>query len=176
MKKASITTATTAAMLLGTLLFGAGVATAAPPVVGGPTDIVAPVDPPEPEPCEKKVISCDLPTFVTDFPTEPTLPTDITNPTVDPSEPTEPSEPAEPSEPSEPPATTDVTTTQQQPVGQPANGPSGIPTPNRIDTGAGPADPGSVNWWLIAVPVLALLALAASGTLLWIQRTERRPS
>jgi hypothetical protein len=31
------------------------------------------------------------------------------------------------------------------------------------------------NWWLVAVPVLALLTLAAAGAFLAIQRTERRP-
>lgn len=174
MKKATIT----AALMSGMLLLGAGVATAAPRVPIGPSDIAVPTAPPEPDPCSpKKYIPCDLPTLIIDEPTEPEEPTDIANPTVEPSEPTEPSQPGEPNEPSEPPATTTVvTTTQQQPVGRPAEGPSGIPTPTRIDTGAGPVDPGSVNWWLIAVPVLALLALAASGTLLWIQRTERRPS
>lgn len=34
----------------------------------------------------------------------------------------------------------------------------------------------ATNWWRVAVPVLALIALAASGAfLLLIQRTERRP-
>jgi hypothetical protein len=38
-----------------------------------------------------------------------------------------------------------------------------------------PGDAGT-DWWLIAVPVLALLALAAAAVVLLIQRTERRPS
>jgi hypothetical protein len=34
----------------------------------------------------------------------------------------------------------------------------------------------ATNWWRIAVPVLALLALVASGAfLVLVQRTERRP-
>jgi hypothetical protein len=34
----------------------------------------------------------------------------------------------------------------------------------------------AINWWRIAVPVLALLVLAAGGAfLLLVQRTERRP-
>jgi hypothetical protein len=162
-------------ILLGALLFGAQHAAAAPPVPIGPTDIVAPTVPPQPDPCEVKHIPCvltlpplapDLPTDIanpTDVPTtEPTMPTDFTNP---------------PSEPSDPPVTT---TTQRPPVEQPKNAPSGVPTPNRIDTGAGPSDPSNplptANWWLIVVPALGLLALAGAGTFLWIQRSERRPS
>jgi hypothetical protein len=144
MKKAMLTTT----ILVGTLLSGAGVAVAAPPFAG-PTDVAA-----------------ELPT---DFanPTEnpdPTVPADLTNPTENPDQ-------TDPPETTEPPVTT---TTQQPPVEQPKNPPSGVPTPNRIDTGAGPADP--VNWWLIALPVLTLLGLAATGTWLVIQRSERRPS
>lgn len=171
MKKTVLMTA----ILLGTLLSNAGVAVAAPPFAG-PTDIAAPTattatTEPEPEPC--KPINChitlptldELPTDIVN-PTEnpdPTLPTDITNPTVDP-DPTDPPT-------SEPPVTT---TTQQPPVEQPKNPPTGVPTPNRIDTGAGPADP--VDWWLIVLPVLALLGLAAAGAWLVIQRSEQRRS
>jgi hypothetical protein len=42
-------------------------------------------------------------------------------------------------------------------------------------TPAGQTTPDDANWWLVAVPVLALLALAAAGAFLAIQRTERRP-
>ena len=167
MKKAMLTTT----ILLGTLLSGAGVAVAAPPFAG-PTDIAVPTAPPEPEPCAPITCEITLPTLdelPTDIanPTEnpdPTLPTDIANPTENP-------DPTDPPETTEPPVTT---TTQQPPVEQPKNPPSGVPTPNRIDTGAGPADP--ANWWLIALPVLALLGLAATGAWLVIQRSERRPS
>jgi hypothetical protein len=47
----------------------------------------------------------------------------------------------------------------------------GVPVPNRIETGEGPADP--VAWWLVVVPGLALLLLAAGSAYLWIARTER---
>lgn len=166
MKKAMLTTT----ILLATLLSGAGVAAATPPFAG-PTDIVVPTVPPEPEPCEHKHVACDftLPTLVEQ-------PTDIVNPTVDPDPtiPTGPTDIANPTattDPTEPPVTT---TTQQPPVEQPKNPPAGVPTPNRIDTGAGPADP--VNWLLIVVPVLVLLGLAATGAIVVIRRSERRPS
>lgn len=172
MKKAMLTTT----ILVGTLLSGAGVAVAAPPFAG-PTDIASPTatTEPEPEPCEPITCEITLPTPVeppTDLanptenpdPTIPTGPTDIANPTENP-------DPTDPPEPTEPPV---ATTTPQLPVEQPKNPPSGVPTPNRVDTGAGPADP--VDWWLIALPVLALLGLAAAGTWLVIQRGERRPS
>ncbi|MBB4909745.1 hypothetical protein [Actinophytocola algeriensis] len=172
MKKTVLTTA----ILLGTLLSGAGVAVAAPPF-GGPTDIVAPTatTEPDPEPC--KPITCEI-----TLPTPDELPTDVANPTENPdpdptfptgptdiANPTENPDPTDPPEPTEPPVTT---TTPVPPVEQPKNPPSGVPTPNRIDTGAGPADP--VDWWLIALPALALLGLAATGAWLVIQRSERR--
>ncbi|MFC4855285.1 hypothetical protein [Actinophytocola glycyrrhizae] len=175
MKKAMLTTT----ILLGTLLSGAGVAAAAPPSAG-PTDIVAPTATIEPEPCAIKHVACDItvPTLAeppTDIanptadpdPTIPTGPTDIADPTEDP----EPADPADPQKTTEPPVTT---TTPVPPVEQPKDAPSGVPTPNRIDTGAGPADP--VAWWLIALPALALLGLAATGAWLVVQRSERRPS
>jgi len=166
--------AVTGSILLGALLFGAQYAAAAPPVPVGGTEIALPTAPPEPEPCEVKHVICDLtnptlelPTDVVDptLPTAPTLPTDITSPTVS----------TEPSEPSEPPATT----TRSQPTDVPAGAPQAapVPRPNRIDTGAGPSDPvDPMSWWLIAVPVLAILAMAAAGAFLWIQRSERRSS
>lgn len=43
-------------------------------------------------------------------------------------------------------------------------------------TPTGQTTPDDANWWLVAVPVLALLTLAAAGAFLAIQRTERRPS
>ncbi|MGB3437806.1 MAG: hypothetical protein WBA97_03545 [Actinophytocola sp.] len=171
MKKAMLTTT----ILLGTLLSGAGVA-AATPTFAGPTEIVAPTDPPEPEPCEVKRL-CDL-----TLPTMDELPTDIANPTatIDPTIPTGPTDianptvtddPTEPPETSEPPVTT---TTVRPPAERPKTPPSGVPTPNRIDTGSGPSDP--VSWWLLALPALALLGLAATAAWLVIQRSERRPS
>lgn len=166
MTKALLTTA----ILLGTLLSGAGVAAAAPPFAG-PTDIASPTVHPEPEPCEAKKI-CDF-----TLPTEAELPTDVANPTIepDPTIPTGPTDVANPTvtpEPTEPPVTT---TTEQPPVQQPQDPPSGVPTPNRIDTGEGPVDE-SANLWLLVIPMVALLGLAAAGTMLVIRRSERRPS
>jgi hypothetical protein len=60
-------------------------------------------------------------------------------------------------------------------VQQPQDPPSGVPTPNRIDTGEGPADQ-DASWLFLVVPALALLGLAAAGTMLVIRRSERRPS
>ncbi|MFI7675772.1 hypothetical protein [Actinophytocola sp. NPDC049390] len=167
MKKAVLTTT----ILLGTLLSGAEVAAAAPPFAG-PTDIASPTA--TPERCEVQV-TCDItlptvaepPTDIASPTVEPTTPTDVASPTAEPTRPTDIANP----DPTEPPVTT---TTPQPPVQQPQDPPSGVPTPNRIDTGAGPAD--EVNWFLLIVPALALLGLAAAGTLLVIRRSERRPS
>jgi hypothetical protein len=156
------------------------VAAAAPPFAG-PTDIATPTA----EPCAIQ-IRCDVtlptvaepPTDIASPTAEPTTPTDIANPTEnpDPTRPTDIANPTENPDPTEPPVTTTTTTTtsEQPPVQQPQDPPSGVPTPNRIDTGAGPAD--EVNWFLLVVPALALLGLAAAGTMLVIRRTERRPS
>lgn len=43
-------------------------------------------------------------------------------------------------------------------------------------TPAGQTSQDDADWWLVAVPVLALLTLAAAGVFLAIQRTEHRPS
>lgn len=42
-------------------------------------------------------------------------------------------------------------------------------------TPSGQTTPDDASWWLVAVPVLALLTLAAAGAFLALQRTERRP-
>ncbi len=173
MKKAVLTTT----ILLGTLLSGAGVAAAAPPYAG-PTDIASPTA--EPQPCVTK-IRCDItlptvaepPTDIASPTAEPTTPTDVTSPTATPTDTATPTRTPDPTtpDPTRPPVTT---TREHPPVQQPQDPPSGVPTPNRIDTGAGPAD--EVNWFLLVVPALALLGLAAAGTMLVIRRTERRPS
>ncbi len=174
MKKAVLTTT----ILLGTLLSGAEVAAAAPPFAG-PTDIASPTA--TPERCEVQ-IKCDItlptvaepPTDIASPTAEPTTPTDVANPTVDPTIPTGPTDIANPTEnpdPTDPPVTT---TTNQPPVEKPQDPPSGVPTPNRIDTGAGPAD--EVNWFLLVVPLLVLIGLAGAGTMLVIRQSERRPS
>lgn len=150
----------------------------APPPPGRsdrPTDIAIPtVDPEPPEPTPQ----VDLP--ATDIVAEePCWQTDTCPPPVDPCEedpqscePTD--EPTEPEEPTDEP--TDEPTTEptpsDRPVDQPRAAPESVPTPSRIDTGAGPADP--VNWLLIAVPALALLAMAGGGVYLWVARSERR--
>jgi outer membrane biosynthesis protein TonB len=173
MKKAVLTTT----ILLGTLLSGAGAATAAP-VLGGPTDLASPTVPPQPEPCVV-TIRCDVtqptaaepPTDIASPTAEPTTPTDIASPAAEPTRPTDVATPTAQPDPSQPP----VTTTSRQPqVEQPRNPPSGVPTPTRIDTGEGPAE--QVNWFLLVIPALVLLGLAATGTVLVIRRTERRPS
>lgn len=168
--------------LFGALLLGTPHAAAAP-APGGPTDVVAPTVPPEPPTTTKPTPQFDPP--ATDIVAErpcwqldncppPECPEDVLCPVpVDPCllDPKSCDEPSEPSEPTEP-AT--VPTPAGQPVDQPRPTPEAVPTPTRIDTGAGPAEP--VNWWLIAVPALALLAMAAAGTFLWIARSERRSS
>src|SRR5262245_51916583 len=47
----------------------------------------------------------------------------------------------------------------------------GTTTPAPVNS---PGDTGT-NWWLTAVPILALLALAAAAVVLLLQRTDRRP-
>lgn len=58
-----------------------------------------------------------------------------------------------------------------KPADQPRSIPGAIPTPSRVDTGEGPGDP--VNWWLVGLPALALLGLAAGSSYVWIRRGER---
>lgn len=139
----------TASLLLATLLLGAPQATAAPPTLSDQPDILTPADPPTPRPCEARLVSCDL-TLATDSPT------------------TDPPAPP-PAEPTTTTATGTATSSAPATSSDPVAGSAGTRTP------AGPA-PDGANWWLIAAPVLALLALAAAGAFLAIQRTERRPS
>jgi hypothetical protein len=73
------------------------------------------------------------------------------------SEPTKPTRPTRPTKPSNPPTTTE---------------PTSIPTPNRIDTGGGPAQD-SPGWLLWMVPGLALLTLAGGLGGWWLTRTEQ---
>jgi hypothetical protein len=185
MKKAMLATT----ILVGTLLSGAHVAAAAPPVTNQP-QVLAPTAAtvatrPQVQPCQVRYTRCDV-----TAPTRTKLPTDIATPT-DTTEPAEPSEPtrtklptatANPANPAETPEANEppvVTTTRQVPATQKADAPAGVPVPNRIDTGAGPSEvaaaPASLtDWWPLAVPLLALLGLAAAGTVLVIRRSERR--
>jgi hypothetical protein len=160
-------------ILAGVLLFAApAVATAAP--AAGPGDIAVPVDPPPPEPEPNPAVEPGADDVGVE---EPCWQTDTCKPPVDPClEDPESCEPVDPciedpmsceqvdpceEDPSSCEPTTTTTTAE----------PQGVPVPTRIDTGEGPADP--VAWWLVIVPGLALLALAAGGAYWWIARTER---
>jgi hypothetical protein len=88
--------------------------------------------------------------------------------------------PTQPSEPTSEPST-EPTSEPAEPTGSPelaVNPPTAGPPADSRSAAVSPAGTptsGDVTWWLIAVPVIALLALAAAGTALLIQRTERRP-
>jgi hypothetical protein len=152
----------TAALLLTTLLFPAHEASAAPPTADPPR-ILTPADPPQPQPCRKVgPVPCEV--------TFPTLTVDV---------PPTPSEPA--SEPAGEPSGPAVTTPAEETSSTPASG-DGTSTgdgtaagPARTTSPVSPPGPAGTDWWLITIPVLALLALAAAGTVLLIQRSERRP-
>jgi hypothetical protein len=144
--------------MLTTLLFTAHEATAAPPTAADPPDILTPADPPEPQPCRKVgPVPCDI--------TFPTLTVDV------------PATPSEPTEPSTPSVTTPAEETSSTPA--PSDDTSGgdgtAAGPARTTSPVSPPGPSGTDWWLITIPVLALLALAAAGTVLLIQRSERRP-
>ncbi|TDV55118.1 hypothetical protein [Actinophytocola oryzae] len=139
----------TASFLLATLLLGTPVATAAPPTPADPPVILTPTEPPPPKPCEARPMPCDL-----------TLPTD---------EPTGASEPTEPTE--DPTTTTQNTGTRTD---DPDNTETGNASGQVRSTPVRPTGTDGTEWWLIAVPVLALLALAAAGAVLVVQRSERR--
>lgn len=140
----------TAAFALAALVLSAPLSTAAPPTAD-PPDVLTPAGPPDPTPCTVRVIPCDigLSTF--------TLPT--TAPTEEP--PTVP-----PTTTTRSPSPTTATTNTQTDAGT-ASG----PVKSRP---ANPTEPARGEWVLIAVPVLALLTLAAAGAFLIIQRSERR--
>lgn len=174
------------ALVVGSLLFGAQPAAAVPPAPDLPTEIALPTDHPEPpKPPKPQVdtpatdIVAEQPCWELDVcPSEPDPCADDPaqcDPPVD--EPPVDEPPAEEPPVEEPPAgepgdepSADPTT---EPVDQPRTAPSGVPTPNRIDTGAGPVDLAGTDWWLVAVPLLVLIALVGLGAHLWIRRTER---
>ncbi|WP_291414249.1 hypothetical protein [Actinophytocola sp.] len=171
----------------GTILFGALVlgapqaAAAPPPPIGEATEIALPptrprlpIDPPAtdvvadpcPDSCEPPADPCDTEPAQCEPPVDEPPAEDP--PTEDPPAETPPAKQPPADEPSATP------TPQAKPVGRPEPAPEGVPTPNRIETGAGPEDP--VNWLLVAVPALVLLALAGAGGYYWISRTDRSGS
>jgi hypothetical protein len=152
-------------ILAGVLLFAApAVATeltgAAP--AAGPGDFAVPVAPPPPEPDPNPAVEPGADDIGVE---EPCWQTDTCKPPVDPCE--KDPESCEPVDPCvEDPQSCEPTTTTTTPE------PAGVPVPTRIDTGEGPVDP--IAWWLVIVPGLGLIALAAGGAYWWIARTERR--
>jgi hypothetical protein len=161
-------------------LFGAQPAAAAPLAPELPTDIVLATDlpeppkpqvdtpatdivaeepcweldvcPSEPDPCEDEPAQCDPPAE------EPPVEEPLTDePPVE--------EPAADDPGDEPSADPTI-----EPVDRPA--PAGVRTPNRIDTGAGPVDLASIDWWLVAVPLLVLVGLLGLGAHRYIRRSE----
>lgn len=152
-------------VLFGALLLGAPDAAAAPPPVH-PTDVRAPIANPQPPPPTRPDVAEPPSDIAVADPC-----TEDCQPSGDPQEPSaEPEQPqAEPGQPVDEPVA--PPRPSAKPVDQPRSVPVGIPTPSRIDTGEGPGNP--VNWWLVGVPALALLGLAAGGGYLWIRRGER---
>jgi hypothetical protein len=150
----------TAAFLLTTLLFGAHQATAAPPTAADPPEILTPTEPPHPQPCKARPVPCDR--------TFSTLSANV--PTTEPSEPTTTTTAPEEQAPPSGTATSDGTAEDRT-----ATDDGTAAGPGRTTAPVNPPGPAGTNWWLIAIPVLALLALAAAGTVLLIQRSERRP-
>ena len=164
MRSSRFVTATV--ILFGALIFGAPQAVAAPPPANQ-TDIAAPmadpVDDPEPPACPEGHLCPAEPCETDCEPVEEPEEEPVDNP----DEPAQPEEPQQQVDQPEQPEPGPVA----KPVGQPRSAPIAIPTPSRIDTGEGPGEP--VNWWLIGLPALALLGLAAGGAYAWITRTER---
>jgi len=138
----------TAAFLLTTLLFAAHPATAAPPTPADPPDLLTPSDPPSPQPCEASPVPCDitLTTLTAGTPTRDLPPAPTTT------------------QPPDSTAPADGTTDEGTAAGR-----------DRRSSPVSPPAPAGTNWWLLTIPVLALLALAAAGAVLLIQRSERRP-
>jgi hypothetical protein len=157
-------------ILFGALALGARPALAAPPAPIGPTDIVVPTAPPDPQPCPAgikclpPINPCLLDANLCDPPADD--PTD--EPTDEPAD-----EPTD--EPADEPSTDPVEPTRptSEPADQPRGEPAGIPTPNRIDTGGGPG-PAPAPWLYWVVPAFAVLTLLA-GLAGWrFARSEQR--
>ena len=174
------TLAVAGTVLFGALLLGAPDAAAAPPPVNA-TNVRAPITDPGPPTRRPRP---DVATTATDIAVADPCTEDC--PPADPPAQEPPAQPEEPAaddpdtgrpdtgeshtgqpidEPAPPPSPS------AKPAGQPRSIPGAIPTPSRVDTGEGPGDP--VNWWLVGLPALALLGLAAGGSYVWIRRGER---
>ncbi|HEV8561781.1 MAG TPA: hypothetical protein VGR06_36125 [Actinophytocola sp.] len=159
-------------VLFGALLLGVQPSTAAPTAPVGPTGFAPPTVqtlPPKPEPCVKKCLPPTLePCFA--LPGHPcTQPPTIAPCTINP-------DACKPPTTTTTPTTPTVITSTNPPVtpkhpGTPSDPP--VPTPNRIDTGGGPAEsaPTALFW---VIPALAVLILVAGAGGFWLARSERR--
>lgn len=160
-------------ILFAALLLGALPAYAAPPAPIAPTDTVptdigTPITPPHPQPCEVN-IKCWPPANPCVLSPEVCTPPTLTEPPK-----TEPPT----SEPTNPPTTKPTKTKPpesrptDEPVGQPNNAPSIIPTPTRVDTGGGPvSEPPTWLFWV--VPGMALLTFGSGVAGWWLARSEQ---
>jgi hypothetical protein len=172
-------------VMFGALLLGApDAAAAAPPPVNQPRVVATAANPGPLQPRRQPEIGTP-PTLVVVDPCTDCTPDD---PADDPESPT--TEPTPSDAPTDAPSDSSNGTSGDstygstsgssaepagKPVDRPHSAPAGVPTPTHIDTGQGPGggsgDP--VDWWLVALPALALLGLAAGGAYVWIARTER---
>ena len=161
--------------LFGALVLGAQPGSASPAAPVGPTEIAVPtatLPPKPPKPClgNKKCLPPLQPCFV--LPGHTCQP-----PTLDPC-PADKDDCQPPKKNPEPETPTSDPTTPSRPTPQatPSNPPRAIPTPNRIDTGGGPAadraDTPSALYWV--VPGLAVLVLAGGAAGFWLVRSEAR--
>jgi cobalamin biosynthesis Mg chelatase CobN len=147
------------ALLTATFLLATLLGTADPP------DLLAPNGPPEPHPCTAPI------------PCHPPVATPYPPPSASPATPSTTASPTSPTSPSS--------------TGQGGRGSAGQGTGqgSEQDTGQGtgedargagsavsPPEQYDPNWWLITIPIAALLALAVAGVVLLIRRSERRPS
>lgn len=159
----------------GVLVLGGQASQAAPNPPVGPTDIQPPVltippKPPTPKPCQ--VIKCTPPTLEPCFVTPGHT---CTPPTLDPCV-VKPADctPTKPPTPDKPPTLTPRPSTPTTTTTTHGDTPTGsIPTPNRIDTGEGPATEGGRDWLFWLAPGFGVFALSAAAFgLWWLRRSE----
>lgn len=155
-------------------LFGAQPAAAGPLTPALPTDIVLATELPEPPKPQVDPPATDI------VAEEPCWELDVCPSEPDPcqDEPAQCEPPAEEPPVDEPPAdepengpVADPTT---EPTDQPRPAAAGAPTRNRADTGIGPVDLASTDWWMVVVPLLVLIGLIGLAAHLFIRRSERR--